>query len=355
MLAVAPASDLAGDYAALYRRAVVSRILRRLIEAGQDEAFPWLRDFQVGGVGCLEEAARGWDGEIERFDRAHPGRVPLQRLDGPAARVVVAAGLIEEDVRFGSLFARLQDPLAARRPCVGMLAWLLAGPMEPAAEIQACCHQLVERGLLRVDNLSDPRAEWVLRLPVALWDLLHLGALTPASLPATLQYRPPSSFPPSDAVVVPAGLRQSVARLPAIVAAGDISALVVRGMEGSGRLTLVGAVARDLGRGLLVHDGPVGDDGWRLLGPLATLSGALAVVVARPGPGETVPLPVPPDLDQTVAVILGRSGGVSGAAVERSLGVTLGQPGRPTAGPCGRPAGSRQPRATWTRSWAASC
>ena len=44
---------------------------------------------------------------------------PLGRLDREDALLVTAAGLIEDDIRFGALFAALQAPLASRRPCVG--------------------------------------------------------------------------------------------------------------------------------------------------------------------------------------------------------------------------------------------
>ena len=54
-----------------------------------------------------------------------------------------------------------------------------------------------------VDNPADPRYEWVARLPVAIWDLLHGGAVAAASLPPSLTLRPASSFPPLEEVVRP--------------------------------------------------------------------------------------------------------------------------------------------------------
>src|SRR6266508_5016437 len=109
--------------------------------------------------------------------------------------------------------------------------------------------------LLEISNRDDPRSEWVLRLPVAVWDLLHRGQIVPVSLPASLTYRPADSFPELTDVVLGGELGALAQRLPELVRTGALSAVVLRGMDGSGRLTLLGAVARRLGQPVLVHDG----------------------------------------------------------------------------------------------------
>jgi len=102
----------------------------------------------------------------------------------------------------------------------------------------------IREPLLEIVNPADPRSEWVLRLPTAIWDLVHRGRIVPASLPATVTYRPIDSFPELVDVVLSGELIGSAQRLPELVRSGGLSAVVVRGMDGSGRLTLRRTPAR---------------------------------------------------------------------------------------------------------------
>jgi hypothetical protein len=304
---------LAARHARLHRDAVVDRIVRAL----GDEVPAWLAA-RPGG----DPTAR--DAEIDAFESAADAWMPLRQLDRADARILMAAGLIEDDVRFGSLFAGLQDPLPARRPCTGLLSWLLADPRQDGHELHERIEGLARRGLLEIGNTGDPRSEWVLRLPVPVWDLVHRGLIAPASLPATLTHHPAAGFPDLAEVVLGGELADAAGRLPELVTAGGLSAIVLRGMAGSGRRTLLGAVARALGQPLLVHDGVPGDAGWHLLAPLAELGDAFPVTVAAPGPGETVQLPGLPGLRRPLGVVLGRSGGLGGPPAERALSYELG-------------------------------
>jgi hypothetical protein len=309
---VAPEA-LAARHAELHREAVLDRIAHRL---GAD-APGWLET----DPRC-DPAAR--DTELDAFESEAGVWLPLGRLDREDARLLVGAGLIEDDIRFGALFATLQDPLKARRPCVGLLSWLLADTGESRSDLQERAQALAGRGLLEIINPGDPRSEWVLRLPVAIWDLVHRGRIVPASLPATLTYRPADSFPELADVVLSGEAADAAQRLPGLVRTGGLSAVVVRGMDGSGRLTLFGAVARVLGQPVLVHEGEPGDVGWQLLAPLAELGDVFPVIRASPGPGETVQLLAMPGLERPLGVALGRSGGLSGPVTERALSFVLG-------------------------------
>jgi ATPase family associated with various cellular activities (AAA) len=304
---------LAAQHADLHRRVVVNRIVSRL---GADIP-AWLS-------AEADNRSIAWDVELDAFESEITARLPLCQLDRRDAQLLIGAGLIEDDVRFGSLFAKLQDPLPARRPCVGLLGWLLADSSESRFDLQERAQMLVKRGLLEIDNATEPRSEWVLRLPVAIWDLLHRGRIVPASLPATLAYHPADSFPLLIDVKLSCELAIAAQRLPELVRTGDISALVLRGMDGSGRLTLLGAVARVLGEAVLVHDGVPGDVGWQLLAPLAELGDAFPVMRAAPGPGEILRLPGMPGLERPLGLVLGRTGGLAGPPTERAVGFVLG-------------------------------
>jgi SpoVK/Ycf46/Vps4 family AAA+-type ATPase len=65
-----------------------------------------------------------------------------------------------------------------------------------------------------------------------------------------------------------------------------------------------------------------------LLGPLATLSGALPVIRLQAGPGETVRLDRLPGYNGTVGVTMGRTGGIDGEALNSALTLHLPPPDR---------------------------
>jgi hypothetical protein len=214
-----PAASLAARHACLYRDAVVDRVVRTL----GDETPAWL-----AAKPHEDPAAR--DAELDAFESEADTWLPLRQLDRPDARLLIGAGLIEDDVRFGSLFASLQDPFPARRPCTGLLSWLLAEPDESTDELQERVEGLVRRGLLEIGNTGDPRSEWVLRLPVPVWGLIHRGLIVPASLPATLTYYPADVFPDLTEVVLSGEVADAARRLPGLIRTSDLSAIVLRGM-----------------------------------------------------------------------------------------------------------------------------
>ena len=82
-------------------------------------------------------------------------------------------------------------------------------------------------------------------------------------------------------------------------------------MQGSGRTTLLGAVAGTLGLDLLVHDGPPHGPDWLLFTALTRLAEVLPVVRLEPGPGESVTLPGVTGAG-ALGIVLGRSGGATG-------------------------------------------
>ena len=218
-----------------------------------------------------------WDEQVAAFERGYSGHLPLRALVAEAGltpgavRLLLAAGLVEEDVRFGSLFALLQEPLAARRPCVGLLTWLLGAPAD-AGPLWATARALTEAGLLAVENPGDIRPEWLLRVPAHVWDAI--SGQTPGQPAPGVSWQHREAFPLLDDLILPDGLQRQVAALPDLIRGGQAGALILRGMTGSGRRTVLGAVARALGRDLLLCDR--GHEQQRaLIGPLATLLGAL--------------------------------------------------------------------------------
>ncbi len=292
-------------YADHLRRDVVSRVCARL-ESLAAQPLP--------DTGWLTAEAQRPTAAVQRTG-------PLTHLEPRGARALIAAGLIESDIRFGALFAALQSPLPSRRPCIGLLGWLLAGPDDSTEDVVGACHDLVHRGLLIVDNPADPRSEWVVRVPVPVWDLVTAGRCDPATLPAPLRLR--TAFPPLLDVAVGHDLTGMLARAPDLLRDAGLSAVVVRGPRGSGRTTLLGSVAATLGLDVLVYEGDPADAAWQVFAALASLWDVLPVVRCDPGPGETLTLPAMPGCAQPLGVVAGASGGLAGPPLEHALTLTL--------------------------------
>lgn len=351
-------STAAADFR-LHLYAVIARVLAhldRMAVATGDASAHWLQAFPfLAAYRSLlaqhepadlapDLAWAWWDLQVTagRDQAQADGHLPLRALRSELGlgeddvRFLIGAGLVEEDIRFGALFAALQDPLSARRPCVGLLGWLLAAPDglssgEPL-DAWAVTHRLLDHGLLTVDadRRGDPRSEWVVRVPPALWDALQ-GRAVEQPAPGVVR-QPRQGFPPLEALILPPALHAQVGRLPELLRGGHIKALVVRGMNGSGRRTLVGSVARSLGHDVLLWRGDRSErseeEGWRLLGPLATLTGSVPVLRCDPAPGESLDLPPLTGYRGPVGIALGRSGGLRGPLVEHSLSLTLPPPDR---------------------------
>lgn len=276
---------------------------------------------------------RRLNGVVDAFEAGYEAHLPLRALQQELAlsplalQVLLAAGLIEEDIQFGSLFAALQQPLERRHPCLGILSLLLA-PEAGSQAVVGAAEQLAAQGLLLLEREgSAARLEWTARVPLPLWDAVR-GEQAPRA-GQQIQFQPADSFPPLDQVIVPEGLQQQVARLPGLVASRQLNTLVLRGMTGAGRRTLLGAVARTLGRDLLLYQAQAKDDeARRLLGPLATATGALPAIRLSAGPGETVRLDPLSGYQGVVGVTMGRSGGIDGGAMDNALTLYLPPPDR---------------------------
>ncbi|HEY6411864.1 MAG TPA: AAA family ATPase, partial [Ktedonobacteraceae bacterium] len=327
----------------LHFYAVVARILVRLGTTGTGERndtyfeqFPFLGGYQsmLGPLvpdGVPATQGTWWDAQIASLEAQTAEHLPIRALVAGAGlsmdevRVLIATGLVEEDIRFGALFAALQEPLVARRPCIGVLTWLLSDPGGETLDGWSTTRSLLDAGLLQVENRADPRAEWLLRVPPAAWDALRGRPQARPAPGITLQLA--AEFPALDDLILPEAVQARILHVPELLSDGRVAALVLRGMTGSGRRTTLGAVAREVKRDVLLWEsGTTADENWRLLGPLATLVGAMPILRCEPGPGETVDLPMLPGYSGPVGITLGRSGGLRGPLIAHSLSLNLPPP-----------------------------
>jgi ATPase family associated with various cellular activities (AAA) len=336
----APFSDLPplpAQHFRLLLLAAVSRLLDRAADAlGSEEAlyrdFPFLAGYReellqrgfveagAPGAAALARAAAAWEADASGF-------LPLRALRAAGAldhddlTLLLAAGLTEEDARFGQLFSALQGTPQLARPTLGLLGewWRSPGGGEGRARVR----RLQALGLLEVGHPDAPRSERPVQVPGPLWDALR-GEVDEAPAPWA-RHRTRQQLMRDGPVVLPAEVAPWLDPLPRLLAAGEVQAVVIRGPRHNGRRSLLRALARALGRGTLELEAPgrPDDERWRLAGPLATLLHALPVVVLEPGPGEVAEVPLLTAADVAPGLVLGRQGGLSGPGVERAVTLTL--------------------------------
>jgi hypothetical protein len=258
-----------------------------------------------------------WWALVEEWEGAAAGHLPLRALrildglDPLALTLLFTVGLVEEDVRFGSLFEALNGLPGEPRPTMGLLATWTDGD-----DARDAVHTLLGAGLVEAANPDAPRSRWALEVPPILWDALR--GRPPDALAPWARYRPAEELPALRDLLLPDETARAVARLPGLLATRP---LVVRGPRSSGRRTIVAAVARELGYGLLELIDPVA--GARLAGPLAALLKAIPLFELQTTPGETVDLPRLAGYAGPLAAVAGRRGGVR---AERAVTIHLDLP-----------------------------
>ena len=338
-------ADLPGtpaNHFKLYFYAAVSQVLttaaeRMASENALEDRFPHLNVYNVELDGCgarglaSHEVPAWWREAIGQWETDAADFLPARAirdsagLDHDAMTLVFCAGLIEEDARFGSLFEALNESPGQPRPTIGLLTECWAESID-RGEVRARIRRLHELGLLHVVNPEVPRLQQALEVPSPVWDAIRGGR--PERPVPWAQYRPPSSLAAFGDLIVPDPLRAALAQLPTLVQAGDARAVIVRGPRHNGRRTVIGAIARALGRGVLEIEGLTkrDDDRWRQAGLLATALNAMPIAVCDLGPGETADIPRAGGYDGPIGVAIGRSGGVAGAAADRALTFVLDMP-----------------------------
>ncbi|MCI0521017.1 MAG: ATP-binding protein [Chloroflexi bacterium] len=280
------------------------------------------------------EAAQAWQQTaLTAWEARLPEPPPLLRLaasaglDFRARLALIFCGLVEEDTRFGGLFADLQAPLASRRPSLETAGRVLScASSAGAADAWELFQPLFAAGLLEAEAPALPRAEWALRIPALVWDALR-GRLDERPA-AGLRYYPSTHFAPLEALIAAPQVSAALERLPSLLRGGQVEAAALRGSPGSNRLEAAGALARALGMGLLVCDAaaPGAGASLPLLGPLSSLAGALPVWMADPGPGETVDFPRLGAYRGPALILLGMEGGLHAPDLQRVANLTLALP-----------------------------
>jgi hypothetical protein len=340
-------------YAAIYR---LLHQTRRYAELGGStleatlERYPFLAEYfgemrqHMPDDITWEGASAWWQQEITAWERACDAHLPLRALAEqaglgfPSRLAFMLIGLVEEDSRFGTLLAELQEPLTHRRPTLELAGQMMMdtatiGESDP----WTICRPLLVAGLVEVLNKQAPRSEWLLRVPPLLWDAVRGQVSDP---PATwCKWHRAESFCAVEELVFEQATLDKLAKVPALLRAERARVLVLRGVPGVDAIRTAGAIARALGRALLELEGNAltNAEPAQLVGPFCALAHAAPCISFDLAPGETATLPALVGYAGPIVVLLGQEGGLATELTEASLTISL-----PSLGPQQREQAWRQ-------------
>jgi hypothetical protein len=301
---------------AQFRRAFHAAV-RRLVDQLEPEhvltEFPFLQNY-------LDEADE-WNGPPD--DSGPLVALELKAgLDECAIGVLFTVGLIEEDPRFGAVFEWAQPGVAGQqRATLGLLtAWWRE--TDDCVRVRESIRQLTALGLIEVVNPEGPRIFWAFRVSPLLWDALR-GEAPNAS--EWFDYQTAEALPRMEDLVLPETICRKVESIPRLLREGEARGVIVRGALHNGRKTLLRAIAKAGGYGVLELRVPVKPDDMKCacLSTLAMMLDAMPLFTYELGPGETVALPDLKGYDGPQGIALSRQGTVNGAAADAALTLEL--------------------------------
>lgn len=345
----APLSDHphnAREHLRLSLYAVIATVIESCADGDDDaavQAHPFLADYLDeirAELDAHDAPARRWREALREWEREaqqHGARLPLLALQRAGlstlqTELLLAAGLIEEDPRFSQVFEQAQRRASASdypiahggRPSFGLLMawWRQDDERDRVDEVRRGLQQLIELGLLQLPNPDAPRPDWTPSVSLTIWDALR-GELSGAR---GLRHVPLAQLPQLRDYIAPNEDLHFDALLHAL--RNDAPVLLIRGPLRNGRKTLAGALARELGKDLLLADDSVLDDEarWLQFGALAALLDAVPAIEAEGAPGESRALPPLPLTDAPLLLITQRQGAWNGVGGRAMLDLELPLP-----------------------------
>lgn len=241
---------------------------------------------------------------------------------------LMLAGLVEEDSRFGTLFSQLQQPLGYRRPMLETLGQIVLQQI-PALDKSPwdVCAPLLQNGLLIAENPQAPRSEWVVKLPQLIWEMIRGGRQLQQSLPG--KYLTVETLTKIDDYLMESEFTDSLKAVPQLIRSGQVKILILRATPGSNSVDALGAVARQLDKGILLCQDAAADN-FRLepsFVAVCIMLNVLPVFNYELTPGETVKLPDLKQFNGPIGVIMSKEGGLSDLPSEQVLTLNMPNPG----------------------------
>jgi hypothetical protein len=279
-----------------------------------------------------EEARLTWSKALAAWEEKSSTRLPLRALrqsaglELPQLLWLLSIGLAEEDGRFGALFEALQSSAGQHRPTLSLLRFS-APPGSAVFNPGDLLSRLVSLGVLEVINLEASRQDWQFRFPSNVWEVLRCGRLPFGC--QKLRHTAMAECPPLDSLVLPPAVRSDFEALPALIRTGAARTIILRGPRHNGRRTVLKAIARSAGKGLLEMlsaDSAV-MPGWQEAGIVALLLDALPAAEFTMAAGEATPLPELQPASLPAGIVAGLTGTFTGERAKDALVLTLDYPG----------------------------
>ncbi len=326
----------------LYFLAAAAQLTRRLMAIfGTREAifaeFPFLQAYDERLAGrepddlADEKASDWWRKNLLAWEKNCETHLPLRDLrekfdlDFSNIILLVSLGLIEEDARFGAIFEALNEFSTEKRLTYGTLNfWQKEENNEKSAQTEVS--ELLNLGLIQFGNTEHPRSEWTIAVAPLLWDVLRGEQRFLQS--DWLKFTASENLIAAEDLIISENLKQEIAVLPELFERGAIQTVIVRGAHRNSRKTILGALAKSLGLGLLeIKNTEIkNDERWRIINTLAVLFRAMPVFSLEAAPGETVEFPPLPGSVKALGITLGKQGGIGGEAVEKAVTLTVNLP-----------------------------
>jgi hypothetical protein len=325
----------------VFYAAVVS-LMRQTVEAIGNfdtvvERFPFLAGYinelaqeELHNV-AIDDAPAQWRAKVETFEAAQKEFLPLRALRQRANLsyedmvTLAGIGMVEDDLRLGTVFEALHGVAGESRPTAGLLAsWFV--PEEEVSSGLSRMRRLERLGLLVASNPTAPLSGWGVRLVDGLWAVLRDDS--EKILPPGLQHRPASAAALISDLVLPSELKQEAMGLAGLLQRGELDLLLLRGPAHNGRRALAAAIAREAGLGVMETQltRMQNADAARSVCPLAAALGALPLFTATAHPGERLLLPEAWWPQVPLVVVLGREGGIDIPAGLRMASLELPLP-----------------------------
>jgi len=324
-----------------FKLALIGAALRLIDQLSPEEGvqeFSFLHSYVEEAESFVgEELPRGnlaeqWEGVLIRWEGGVDAWLPLRALrteaglSRDAISLLLTIGLPEEDPRFGAVFDWAQPGQPGQqRPTLGMLtAW--RRQEDDCKGVRNDIRSLRNLGLVQVVNQDSPRIQWAFEAVPVVWDVLRgetsLGGMS------GIEFRPASSLPVLEGLILPPDIRAKGAVIPGLLATGDARAIVVRGPLRNGRKTLIRALARAAGYGTLeIRTTIKADDArWSSLGALCSMLHAVPIFTFELNPGEIAQIPELLGHGGPQGIAVSRHGTIDGPITSHALVLELPLP-----------------------------
>lgn len=274
-----------------------------------------------------EEGLIFFEKTLIEWEKSCPVHLPLLSLcetrgfDFQGRMALMIIGMVEEDSRFGTVIAGLQQPLAHRRLCLETVEQIVSGNDGNSHNV---CTSLLSVNVAEVLNPDEPRSEWVLRISPLLWDVIKGNV--PAEPATWCRYHSKTGFLDIRDLLFDNEFKMKLENVPSLLTNKYVDAIILRGMHGEPRLSVMGSIARSMDMGIIeIRDvSHMTRKDLDILGSLCIMLKSMPVIILDTGPGETIAFP---EINGTFfGIVMGNEGGVRGENEKKTLTLSLPLP-----------------------------